>query len=166
MGAFGGYLQQVCLTTAGMEGRGCVSISFATCSRHLRSQPSLQLPTPHSPFVQVWTKLRTMAAAALAAEGIGSVVLEGSLAQVTAAMRSFATAPPSEVKVLLLALGTDCSGLTLCVGLRCVRGLRVARPCDNACCAPNSAPRSPASPHSHLLNSTAANHLMVLDPVR
>lgn len=91
-------------------------MSGFSCRRARIALAAAVVPTPNrrSPVAaQVWTKLRTMAAAALAAEGIGSVVLEGSLAQVTAAVRSFSTAPPSEVRVLLLALGTDCSGLTL-----------------------------------------------------
>jgi hypothetical protein len=61
----------------------------------------------------VWVKLRAIAAAALKAEGIGSVVLEGGISEVSAAIRAFTTRPAGEVKVLLLALGTDCSGLTL-----------------------------------------------------
>lgn len=61
----------------------------------------------------VWTKLRALTAQALRAEGVGCVVLEGSIAEVSAAIRAFNTTPASDVKVLLLALGTDASGLTL-----------------------------------------------------
>lgn len=61
----------------------------------------------------VWSRLRHTALQALRKEGVGAVCLEGGVAQVADAIRAFNSDP--RVRVLLLALGTDASGLTLTV---------------------------------------------------
>lgn len=85
---------------------------IATLLRRLKRMPA----GDKAVVATSWPRLRPVIAAALRAEGIDAVVLEGTPAQMSASVAQFtAKGDPHRIKVMLLAVGTDCSGLTLTV---------------------------------------------------
>jgi hypothetical protein len=85
---------------------------IATLLRRLKRMP----PGDKAVVATSWPRLRPVIASALRAEGIDAVVLEGTPAQMSASVAQFtAKGDPHRIKVMLLAVGTDCSGLTLTV---------------------------------------------------
>lgn len=85
---------------------------IATLLRRLRSMPA----GDKAVVATSWPRLRPVVADALRAEGIDAVVLEGTPAQMASVVQQFtARGDPHRIKVMLLAVGTDCAGLTLTV---------------------------------------------------
>lgn len=84
---------------------------ITTLLRRLRSMPR----GDKAVVATSWPKLRPIVASALRAEGIDAVVLEGTPAQMADTVQRFCVGGRGNIKCMLLAVGTDCSGLTLTV---------------------------------------------------